>query len=80
MFVRLALKVVMRNDRDLVDVILLYISPSPRIARGQFARCDSLMLQVRTFEMRKRLSILTLANLRSNTEAVLKTYELFVYG
>jgi hypothetical protein len=38
------------------------------------------MLPAETFEMKKRLSTLSLAKPIQNTEATLNTYELFTYG
>jgi hypothetical protein len=38
------------------------------------------MLPAETFEMRKCLLTLSLAKPRQNAEAILKTYELIIYG
>jgi hypothetical protein len=47
---------------------------------GNLCPRHSVVLPTYTFEVRKRLLIISLAKLRQNSEEALKNYELFIYG
>ena len=60
--------------------IALLLARNSRSSRATCCSWHSVMLPAETFEMRKRLLTLSLAQLRQKTEAILKNYELFIYG
>jgi len=60
-----------------IYVYTAWTRPAQPVAREQHVARD--MLPAETSEITKRISALSLENMRQNAEEILKTYELFTY-